>query len=278
MEIKPISGAVIMIVGKKALWLSLLLVSVLIATSCSPANPTAPVSTPVATPTPQPSPTLTPVATPTPMSRPPEIKAFLEYGSSVSDMNPLEFVAARDAVDQTFMQLFGETYYASHQNLVDYYKPHDIYKLEQALASLVSLTDWQYKENYFDCSEMTALTEYALEAAGFETLIISSLDPTGTGDPTVTTGHAWCVVVMKTPSGSQLIPVEATSPGYPQIPQKGKKSAYKVKGKVGYQAYDEYITKGWVLDNIYEAFRYVPQEFDWWNSAQINRSWFNTTR
>ncbi len=267
-----------MIVGEKVLRLSLLLVSVLIATSCSPANPTAPVSTPVATTTAQPSPTLTPVATPTPMSRPPEIKAFLQSWESISDINPSEFVAATQAVNEGFIQVFHETYYLSHQNLVDYYKPHDVYKLQQALASLVNLTDWQYKEDYFDCSEMTALTEYALEAAGFETLIISSLDPTGTGDPTVTTGHAWCVVVIKTTSGSQLIPVEATSPGYPQIPQQGKKSAYKAKGKTGYQSYDEYVTKGWVLDTIYEAFRYVPQDFDWWNSAQINRGWFNTTR
>jgi len=204
--------------------------------------------------------------------------AFLQSGKSVSDINPSEFVAATQAVNEGFMQLFHETYYLSHQNLVDYYKPHDVYKLQQALASLVNLTDWQYKEGYFDCSEMAALTEYALEAAGFDTLIIASLDPTGTDDPTITTGHAWCVVVLKTTSGNQLVPVEATAPGYPQIPLQGKKSSYKSRGKTGSQFYDEYITKGWVLDTIYEAYRYIPQDFDWWNSAQINRGWFNTAR
>jgi len=276
------------IVGRKAFLLSLILGSALIATSCSFPDLTAPASTPVATsatlqpsPTPiptvtttvQPSPTSTPIVTTTPISKPPEIIEFLQSGKSVSDINPTEFVAARDEVNRTIIQLFGETYYTSHQSLVDYYKPQDIYKLEQVLISLVNLTDWQYKENYFDCSEMTALTEYALEAAGFETLIITSVDPTGSGDPNVI-GHAWCVVIMKTASGSQLIPVEATAPGYPQIPPRGKRMPYKSKGKAGSQAYDEYITKGWVLDNIYEAIRYLPQEFDWWNSAQINRSWF----
>ena len=250
----------------------------------NPATLPSPTSTTLyAKPLPSPStqPTITPpTSTPSPVapealpSRPPEIKEFMQSGTSVSATYPLEFAAAKDAVNQTFLKLFGESYYQSHQSLVDYYQPHDIYKLEQALASLVNLTDWTYKEDYFDCSEMTALTEYALEAAGFDTLIVTSLDPSGTGDPDVTTGHAWCVVVMKTPSGTQLIPVEATAPGYPQIPQRGKKTAYRAKGKTGYQAYDEYITRGWVLVNIYESFRYLPEEFDWWNSAQINRSWF----
>ncbi len=274
---------------KKIFWLSLILMSILIATSCSIPDLKTPVSTPIKQSTTlQPSSTTVsivtttvvttitspPTASTTPISRPPEINEFLQSGKSVSDINPLEFAGVKESVDQTFSKLFGEAYYASHQSLVDYYNPHDIYKLEQVLVSLVNLTDWQYKEDYFDCSEMTALTEYALEAAGFETLIITSLDPTGMGDPAVTTGHAWCVVVMKTASGSQLVPVEATAPGYPQIPQRGKRMPYKSKGKTGSQAYDEYITTGWVLDNIYEAFRYLPEEFDWWNSVQINRSWF----
>ena len=271
------------VTGKKALWLSLFLAISLIATSCSLPGLTELMPTSIISSTePQPSPTIiatttitqpSPTVTTMPVSIPPELREFLQSGKSVSEINPDEFTEAREAVNRTFAQLFGEAYYASHQRLVDYYKPQDISKLELVLANLVNLTNWEYTEDHFDCSEMTALTEYALEAAGFETLIITSVDPTGSGDPNVI-GHAWCIVVLKTASGSQLVPVEATAPEHPQIPQRGKKMPYKSKGKTGSQTYDEYVTRGWVLDNIYEAFRYLPDEFDWWNSAQINRSWF----
>lgn len=256
-------------IGKKALPFSLVLVSLLFE-GCFSSNQlqSMPTESNMKTPT------LITTAITLAMSRPPEIKDFLEFGISVSESDPLEFLASREIVEQSFTKNFNETYYFKRQSLVDFYKPYDASKLQLALGSLAKLTDWQYAEDIFDCSEMTALTEYALEAAGFDTLMISSLDPTGSGDPSITTGHAWCVVVSKASSGNQLIPIECTSPGYPQIPEKGKKSAYRVKGSVGYKSYDEYITKGWVLDDIYEATRYLQKEFDWWETKPINKSWF----
>lgn len=235
--------------------LPFLLTGIVLTTGCITINPP-----PAQAPTPAPVPASTP-------AKPPSIEAFKEYGRPPS-MNPLEFVTAREQVDQTFMKLFGEVYYYSYPNLVEYYKPHDITKLRQALQDLAKLAAWNYQKGYFDCSEMSALTEYALKAAGFDTYIVTGVDPT------VGTGHAWCIIVMKSPSGVELIPVEATSPGRPQIPDKGVRWAYQYQGNVGYQTYEDYITYGWVLENIYLAYKYLPNEFDWWNSCQVDRSWF----
>ena len=237
----------------------LLLVGTLVATSCITINP-PPAQAPA--PTPMPTPTET-------APKLPSIQTFVAP-ESVPPMNPLEFATARQRIDETFVRLFGETYYANHPNLVNYYEPHDIVKLRQALEDLKKLTTWQYKADYFDCSEMSALTQYALQAAGFETLIVVGYD-VARGERA---GHAWVVVILRTQSGVELVPVEATSEGGPAIPRKGERWPYKLGNQVRYQTYDDYVSQGYAMQNIYQAEQYCPGDFDWWNSCQIDTSWF----
>jgi len=251
----------------------LILSSIMLGASCVTINPSpaqAPAPSPTATPTPSPSPT--PSSTPTPTGTLPKLPSIQTFVApeNVPPVNPLEFVTARQQIDQTFVKLFGETYYANHPNLVNYYEPHDIGKLTQAVQDLKNLTKWEYKANYFDCSNMSGLTQYALHAAGFETLIVVGYD-IAAGERH---GHAWVVVILQSQSGVKLIPVETTATGGPTIVGNGERSPFKLGNEVHYQTHDDYISQGYAMQDIYQAEEYSPGDFNWWNSCPIDRSWF----
>jgi len=84
-----------------------------------------------------------------------------------------------------------------------YLKPEQKFGVDNLVSFLRGL-EWTepYKENVFDCSEMSASLERTLENAGFHTMIIVGKSP---GDPSK--GHAWLLVEA---SAGKYMPVEAT--------------------------------------------------------------------
>ncbi|MDY6911998.1 MAG: hypothetical protein SVM79_06575, partial [Chloroflexota bacterium] len=78
----------------------------------------------------------------------PSITAFTAP-DSVPPINPMKFATTKEDIDQTFLKLFGETYYTTHTELASHYEPHDLNKLRQALADLAQITSWNYQVNYF---------------------------------------------------------------------------------------------------------------------------------
>lgn len=225
---------------------------------------------PAQTPTPTPTQAPTSTAIPAPSATLPPIQTFVAP-ESVPPINPLQFAAAQQRIDQAFIKLFGEIYYANHPNLVSYYYPQDIAALTRVINDLKTLIKWEYKADYFDCSNMSSLTQYALTAAGFETLIVVGYD-IAHGERA---GHAWVVIILRSSqSGVELVPVETTTTGGPSIPAKGSRVAYRLGNEVHYQTYDDYISQGYAMQNIYQAEQYCPGDFNWWNSCQIDVSWF----
>lgn len=118
-----------------------------------------------------------------------------------------------------------------------------------------------YERNQFDCSEMSALTEFVLENQGYTVKI--AVGEIGQGK------HAW-LLIWNGPTNDWL-PIEATSwwswARVTSIALFLEELVAKVLG-VDYISYDEYITPEYIYDTVYEAEYAWPGEFDWWNSPQ----------
>lgn len=221
-----------------------------------------PANTPTATTSPSPSPTPT-------LTDRREGLAPLHSFIATSGYNPAvdirQIVQVQSQIDRTFRDRYQTPYYGGFPGLSKLYEPHDANKLQAALSDIKGLTRWEYAIDVFDCSNMTALTQFYLANAGFKTVMVVGQDPDAFD------GHAWVVVLVSNPS-PEAIPIETTTPGGPTIPRKGvTQFPSRVRGKTILQSYDDYITKGWAIQDIYQAtVKFGEKEFNWWDVAQID--------
>ncbi|HIH98809.1 MAG TPA: zinc ribbon domain-containing protein [Thermoplasmata archaeon] len=102
-----------------------------------------------------------------------------------------------------------------------------------------------YEESVFDCSEMASLAETTLEQYGFETCIVVGPCPWNPEEQE----HAWCLV--KDPSDGELFPLECTSLRIP------------------HENYYSYFLYDQRFNDIYEACEHSYDDFDWWNSEEL---------
>lgn len=114
------------------------------------------------------------------------------------------------------------------------------------LAELLGQYKWvssHYQRGSFDCSEMSAFLEAMLEVQGWHTYIACGPSPWNPDKR-----HAWLLIET---SPGFYVPVEAT---YPRI--------------VSYsdRHFDEYFEYDHLFETIYDAFKYEPRQFDWWDS------------
>lgn len=258
---------------------------VLVSASLSPSPTPTPVPTPIPQPTPNPTPNPTPqpIASPTPTPSPQSadrreglvpINSFVATPGYNPAVDIRQIIQVQAQLDRIFKERYGIPYYGGFPDLSKIYEPHDASKLQMALKDLRGLTQWKYVLNKFDCSNMSALTQFYLANAGFKTVMVIGQDPNAFN------GHAW-VVVLISGLDPQAVPVEATTPGGPAIPDKGSWS-YIARGVTGTQTYDDYVTKGWAVQDIYQAAGWVQRhygetlgpdnEFNWWDTTQVNWS------
>jgi len=241
----------------------LLLAAILTLTSCITVNPpasTQPTEQPQTqevkpTPLPEPTPALTQEV---PLPRIESFVADPSYNPGGSRLSGLS--DAKIVVDTAWQRLSDQSYYYTIPALTDRYKPYDTTQLQKVLDELKK-TPWVslYTRNYFDCSDMSTLLQRELTIRGFESWIVIGKDPN------VSSGHAWVVVFLRSPS-IRLVPVEATGL---LIPQPG--STYYPGGIA--QTYEDYTRQGWVLQDIYQAIAWRAGEFDWWNRTDILQKW-----
>jgi hypothetical protein len=104
----------------------------------------------------------------------------------------------------------------------------------------------EYREDVFDCSEMSAFLERALENDGWRTTILVGPNPAKTNDEQ----HAWLLVVVFVEDAWIQIPVETTGEIHIVRPES--------------PFYANYFEYDYVLQNIYEAVAFDDKEFDWW--------------
>lgn len=225
---------------------------------------------PTATPPPSPTPTLLPTpipsATPTPISPPSDrregllpLHSFVASPNDVPAADIRQIVLVQSKIDRIFKERFGIPYYGGMPELSRLYEPHDVRQLEAALKDIKSLTEWKYVLNVFDCSNMAALTQFYLANAGFRTVMVVGRDLNNFS------GHAWVVVLISDPT-PQAIPIEATTRGGPAIPKEGSSWSYTARGVTGTQSYDDYVTQGWAIQDIYQAAASIGRdEFTWWD-------------
>lgn len=101
----------------------------------------------------------------------------------------------------------------------------------------------KYEKNVFDCSEISAYTEWALEDAGFDAYIVLGEVDFGSNNKGT---HAWNMVKV----GGATYYIDASS-GKPYL----------------FKSDDRYLRVIDVFKNIYEAVKNYGRvdEFDWWN-------------
>jgi len=125
-----------------------------------------------------------------------------------------------------------------------YIKPEEqkfgVYELDNELYGL----EWlhPYKEDEFDCSEMSAYLEWHLENEGWNVMILAGDSPFGSGK------HAWLLVET---SQGKYMPVESTNIQVVWWEDPN---------------FDGYFTYDYSFDTIQEAIAYSESEFDWWDS------------
>jgi hypothetical protein len=124
-----------------------------------------------------------------------------------------------------------------------YVKPEQKFGADK-LADCLKMWTWikPYKENVFDCSEMSAYLEWKLENEGWHTLIIVGDSPFSTGK------HAWLLV--ETEKG-KYTPVESTN------------IVVIRSDNPNFGAYFKYDRQ---FETIQEALSYNEADFDWWAS------------
>ncbi len=125
-----------------------------------------------------------------------------------------------------------------------YYSPAVVHRVGlDELKGYLELFDWIpqfYSEGYFDCSEIAAYMEWALENAGFHTVLLCGDSPTGGGR------HAWLLVEA---GENRYMPVEATIPKVVLWDDKH---------------FDDYFARDYSYDDITQAITAGRTEFDWW--------------
>ncbi len=146
---------------------------------------------------------------------------------------------APDWLDQLFLQRYGHHYYSSSQ-----YEQPEIDKLESLLKEVESHVPFGkvgvYKEDYFDCSEMSAYIEYYLEQKGYQASIFI-----------IPNEHAW--VMVYTTEG--WIPIETTN--------------LFIATPTNCKNFSMYSEAGSRYDSIGEIWDEVENisEFDWWDTC-----------
>lgn len=138
-----------------------------------------------------------------------------------------------------------------------------------------------YILNTFDCSEMAAYTEWALENAGFDAYIAVGRAPFDKSGY-----HAWVLVRARDPRPERRrpfvpkekwIPLEPTAllnkeDGLYRKTIKFFTTGFDIRGIVGelIPYYNDYL-KGY--DNLYKSIAEIPPryagEFDWWNEVYV---------
>ncbi len=120
-----------------------------------------------------------------------------------------------------------------------YYYTYDLRELSRFLKHLT--IPHRYKKNVFDCSEISAFIEWALENAGFHAEIAVG--------SRYGVGHAW--VIVKLPNGSEC---------YVDFRCCNNSCRPVIVSKKGYRVY-------MVFETIYDAVRAYGGvgEWDWWN-------------
>ena len=190
-------------------------------------------------------------------------------------VNITQIVQVQSQIDQLFEQRYNIPYYDGLSELSNKYDPHDENALQSALSDLKNLTQWNYVANKFDCSNMSALTQFYLANAGFKTILV-----VGT-DAQLDEGHCWVVVLLSDPT-PEAVPVECTTQGGPAIPSKVNPNDFISHGVTDTQSYNDYLTGGWAVQDIYQAAAWAEQnwgetlgsdnEFNWWDTTQVNWS------
>ena len=200
------------------------------------------------------------------------------------DYNPAvdirQIVSVQSQINQLFKERYNIPYYDGLPELSKRYEPHDKNELQMALNDLSGLTQWKYVVNKFDCSNMSALTQFYLSNAGFKTVMV-----VGT-DAKLLEGHAWIVVLISNPT-PEAIPIECTTQGGPAIPSKVNPNLFTSNGVTDTQSYNDYLTGGWAVQDIYQAAAWAQQNysetlgsdnaFNWWDTTQVNWSLLSKT-
>ena len=252
-----------MIVRLKILLSCLVILSVLFSTSCITINE---------------APTLTSTST-SASSESKKGLAPLQSFVASPDYNPAvnitQIVQVQSQIDQLFEERYNIPYYDGLPELRKSYEPYGVNELQIALNDLKGLTQWNYEVNKFDCSNMSALTQFYLANAGFKTIMVLGTDAK------LLEGHAWVVVLIsgQTP---EAIPIECTTVGGPAIPSKVKPNTFSSHGITDTQSYNDYLTGGWAVQDLYQAAAWAQQnngetlgsdnEFNWWDTTQVNWS------
>lgn len=162
--------------------------------------------------------------------------------------------------------------------------------LEEAKLRYFLLYEFKLPKGYilntFDCSEMAAYTEWALENAGFDAYIAVGKPPLDKSSPY---GHAWVLVRARDsrPERNPFVPKEKWIPLEPtellnkedRLRSKIRKfftTGFDIIGIVGelMPYYNDYL-KGY--DHLYKSITEMPPryitEFDWWNEVYVKKNW-----
>ncbi|MEA1964035.1 MAG: hypothetical protein U9O41_02785 [Candidatus Aerophobetes bacterium] len=142
-----------------------------------------------------------------------------------------------------------------------------------------------YTPDVFDCSEMTAYLEWALEDAGYKAVIATGC-PTG-GSPKSKMKHAWVLVynAHKEPGFKyqRWIPIEST-----RVRNNYERYEYFREFFASFFpsemdpaiiksvacTYKDYCNPEKIYDSIYDAPKYQIYEFDWWNKLYtLGKGW-----
>lgn len=118
-----------------------------------------------------------------------------------------------------------------------------------------------YTRNTYDCSEMSAYTEWKLENLGFNSKICTADNFRGSD-----VGHAWIMVDLER---TRPCYIETTSMSNTVGVPYGTIIRGNDKDKEQYENYSRYDN---IYDNIYEVIvdRSIS-DYDWWNSANFGK-------
>jgi hypothetical protein len=156
-----------------------------------------------------------------------------------------------------------------HSVIPDYYRAGPFYRTKDTLAELEDFLNGRFQQvqtyvaNYYDCSNMSAYLEWALEKEGFDVRIIHG--PTMSYQPDFDS-HCW--VLVNLPGSDCWAAVEATDPAFQ--PQWAPGIIYGDDDNT-YGYYQNYTESYF---DIYSALACVRQswgdEYSWWNITSFS--------
>jgi uncharacterized repeat protein (TIGR02543 family) len=176
------------------------------------------------------------------------------------------FETIQASIDNVFLDEVNTTYYGNWMLSKEDVRELEGMRVEAGLSEvdmielLVGIcrecTNWVdlYTINRFDCSEMSALFECMMEQTGYPTCIAASLGYR----------HAWCLVKTEERDEGYL-PVECTGMF---IPWEGSSGL----------TWDEYFDYEELFETIYQGEEWFPEQFDWWNSVQVEELTFDEVK